>query len=126
MYVGCYCNEGKGLSIGTYKTIETVEKISTASLNLNLECDEANEIYYTRDKDSNTSRNEQTYGYIAQNDYEFALWICDNLVYPHANIFCKILRIELDDTVRLDNIIPMKLLTRTILVVTFQDLRKQM
>ena len=91
IFLGCYCNEGKPKYIGNYKNVEEEVYSCPDTSKLDLDCDEATEIYRRRDKKSKKNYDGKTYGYIVNKDYKFAEWICDNNVHPHAKIFCKIL-----------------------------------
>lgn len=103
--IGCFCNEGRSAPIGTYKTVQTTEKEPDTE-GLNLECQEASFVYQRYNKSSKMNYDGKSYGEIATIDRDFAVWICDNIVHPHARIFSKILNREFDDTIRLDNIKP--------------------
>jgi hypothetical protein len=111
LYLGCYCNEGKCIAIGTFKEVETT--ISPVDFTLyNFDCDEASSIYYRRNKSSIKNYDGMTYGDIVKQDIGFAKWICDKNIYPHARVFCKILGRKFDDTIKLDNIKPNEVINK--------------
>lgn len=104
IFLGCYCNEGKGIFIGNSGEVES-DQVEN-NLDLDLDCEEAGMIYQTYKSSSRQSYNGLTYGKICQIDYSFVKWIIKNNVVPHTKYFCKILRLEHDNTIYLEDINP--------------------